>query len=223
MNFSGGEIMVNKVELKFIINAYKSSFDDYKTYICKKSYDDNWTFKMILYDLYKEYSQYKDEYLENVDNDSYSVNAGIVNDNLFAINYKIFGMIPECSMYEYKNIPIKELEKQFGISKTVFEVRLDLEAGGTVGECDGIRFFFHSNENSGHHDAHIHCEYSGEVISISLTNFDILSGRGFSNRKRTKLALDLIELNQENLLKYWNDVVVNGESVKFKMYIPCNW
>lgn len=214
--------MVNKVELKFIVNAYRGSFDDCKTYICKKTYDDNWTFKMILNDLYNEYSQYKDECLENVDSESYSVSAGVVNGDLFAINYKFFGMIPEMSTYEYEDIPINELEKQFEISKTVFEVRLDMEIGGTVGECNGIRFFFHSHERGSHHEPHIHCEYSGEEISVSLTNFDILSGKGFSNRKRTKLALELIELNQDDLLKYWNDVVVNGESVKFNMYIPCN-
>ena len=35
---------------------------------------------------------------------------------------------------------------------------------------------------------------------------------------RENISLKVIKYNQEGLLKYWNDVVINGESgVKFRM------
>lgn len=36
----------------------------------------------------------------------------------------------------------------------------------------------------------------------------------------TSLAIKCIKINQKDLLRYWENTVVNGQSVKFKMYLP---
>lgn len=54
---------------------------------------------------------------------------------------------------------------------------------------------------------------------VNLITLDILD-KAFKNNKYTKIAIDVIKTNRLELLRYWEKVVLKGESVKFKMYVP---
>lgn len=207
--------MNDNIKLNFIIKAHERCIEKYIIYECTETYNKNVTFEDILFDLYGKYSQYKYERVLNSD----CACAVVVNYNLFDINYHFVGLTPEPEVFDYYHIPIGKLEEQFYISKAVFEVVLDLEIGGTVGEYRGINFFFHTNEKDIHHIPHIHCKYSGEEFRVNLITLDILD-KAFKNNKYTKIAIDVIKTNRLELLRYWEKVVLKGESVKFKMYVP---
>ena len=53
-----------------------------------------------------------------------------------------------------------------------------------------------------------------------MLTLTIIDKNTFKNYSKTKLVLKLIEENKEDLINYWNRVVVNGESIKFKMFFP---
>lgn len=210
--------MNEKLNLKFKIMIYKDEKSFYEVFNINRKYYENVTLNYILKGFYIEYSQDKrsDEDLNGFEH--YSL---IYEQNLFEINYKFVDIKLEPSIYNYMNIPIKFLEEQFTITKNIFEIWLDSGVGGDVGRCRGIHFFFHTNEKDLHHVPHIHCKCGEEEFRVNLNNLKIMD-KEFKNRKRTKIALEIIKKNQKELIKYWNNVVVKGEMIKFKMYFPCN-
>lgn len=119
--------------------------------------------------------------------------------------------------YKYK---IGDLCNQFHINKGIIEVWIDPPIGGSVGCCRGIHFFFHTNEKDLHHIPHIHVKQGEVEFRVNLLTLTIIDQKTFKNTSKTKLALNLIEKNQEDLINYWNKVVVEGESIKFKMFCP---
>lgn len=119
--------------------------------------------------------------------------------------------------YEYKLI---DLCKQFKFDSKRIEVSINPPIGGYVGANRGIHYFFHTNEKDIHHIPHIHVKYGNVEFRVNLITLEILDKKTFKNPKKTAIALKMIELNQKELINYWNKVVVNGESIKFKMYLP---
>lgn len=210
--------MNRKIKLNFKVIAYKNDKNNYEEFNFVRDYDGNITLEEILKKLYDKYSQDKMNY-EDLKEFGYS--ALIYEPNLFEINYKFEGIEPEPSIYEYMVVPIKLLEKQFSITKKKFEIWLDPGIGEDVGRCRGVHFFFHTNEKDLHHIPHIHCKCGGEEFRVNLNNLKIMD-KEFKNKKRTKIALETIKKNQKELIKYWNNVVVKGETIKFKMYFPYN-
>ena len=146
-----------------------------------------------------------------------------INDLLkfldFEINYKFKGLEPEPSIYKYENIKLKDLEFQFSITKRTFEIWIDPCIGDDVGRCRGIHFLFHTNEKDIHHRPHIHCKCGSEEFRVDLKSLKIID-KEFKSKTKTKKALKMIKINQKDLIRYWDNVVINGEKIKFKMYIP---
>ena len=208
---------MSKIKFNFVIEAYNcENYNNPKIFQVSHLYDGSILFKDMLLDLYKKYSQ--DKYKNNLIKKS-QYSALVLDANLFNINYSFVGMISEPSIYKYDNVSLFELEKQFNISNKTFNIMLDPGIGDRVGICRGIHFFFHTNEKDIHHVPHIHCKCGNEEFRVNLNSLEILDKR-FKSRKRTKLAIEIIKTNQEELIKYWNNVVINGEKVKFKMYLP---
>lgn len=119
--------------------------------------------------------------------------------------------------YEYS---IGSLCSQFDIENKELEVWINPPIGGYVGRNRGIHFFFHTNEKDIHHTPHIHIK-SGEIeFRVNLETLQVLDKKTFKSKAKTKLALQMIRLNQKELINYWNAVVINGETIKFKMYFP---
>lgn len=199
------------IKLNFQIKVYKDNKDDYVVYEISKEYKESLTLNDIKKDLYEYYSRKHDD----------NICIGIARRDLFDIKYKFEDLYLDDSMYDYEDIPIGQLEEQFGISSIVFEAWLDNAVGGTVGEYRGIVFFFHTNEKDLHHIPHIHCKQGDEEFRVNLITLEEID-RGFKNKKQMKRTLECLSLNQEQLLNYWNEVVLNGETLKFKMYVPYN-
>ena len=201
--------MTDKIRLRFKV----VSFDINNEFIINniiKDYEKDIALNDILTDLYRRYST-----MPIQDTNCYE----ICEPNLFKINYNFLNLEPDSSIYNYLEIPIELLENQFGISKKVIEIHLDEPGiGGTVGNAKGVHFYFHTNEKDIHHRPHIHCRYESEEFRVDLTTLEVLDTT-FKNRVKTKLALQNIKLNQKELIKYWENVVVNGESIKFQMHL----
>lgn len=119
---------------------------------------------------------------------------------------------------DYRKMKIEDLEKQFHISNLLIPVYLNYDGkGGTVGDTEGIKFFFHSNEKDIHHIPHIHCKYSGIETRVNLETLEIMD-KPFKKSKM-KIAIKKIKKNQLGLINYWNKVVINGETLEFEMDI----
>ena len=211
--------MKEKINLNFKISAINNKIGHYKESIIKKEYDSDLIFKDVLVDIYNEYSIDELEKKETGPN-NYCI---FINEpNLFDINYKFIDLQLEPSMLNYDYIKLKDLERQFGISKKLFELLLDPGIGGEVGRCIGIHFFFHTKEKVIHHNPHIHCKCGSEELRVDLNKLTIMD-KPFKNKRQNELIIRVIKKNQNELIKYWNNVVINGESVKFRMYIPKNY
>lgn len=203
-----------KIKLRFIIKAYKN--DKYKKNKLNKLYDGTLTLDDILKDIYERYSQNK---LSQEELKLLGPQAYIYGGNLFEKNYIFKGLELETESYEYHNISISDLETQFNITKKQFEIWLDSCIGDCVAICRGIHLFFHTNERDIHHQPHIHCKYGSEEFRVDLINIRILD-KPFKSKSKTKKAMGIIKINQQELIKYWNNVVVKGEKVKLKLFLP---
>ena len=67
-----------------------------------------------------------------------------------------------------------------------------------------------------------HIFKSGNIeYRVNLNTLEIMDKIIFKNPRKNKLALNTIRDHQQDLLNYWNKVVVNGESIKYKMFVRC--
>ncbi len=66
---------------------------------------------------------------------------------------------------------------------------------------NGIVYFFHTSEKSHLKYPHIHAEYSGEQIKISLNNFQV-EGR-FKSLQKQKEAVKFVKKNFEAMRREW--------------------
>ncbi len=129
-------------------------------------------------------------------------------------------LIDERFPIDYFNYTIGDLCNQFDIENTVLEIWINPPIGGSVGKRNGIHYFFHTNEKDIHHRPHIHVKSGGVEFRIDLETLSILDKKTFDNKNKTNEAIRMVKINQDQLINYWNEVVVNGESIKFKMYFP---
>ncbi len=75
-------------------------------------------------------------------------------------------------------------------------------------EKDGVIFFFHTNEKNHKYSPHVHASYSGNEISISLTDFHIKGS--LKNLKKNRLAVDYVKANLDDFLEKWNNCIQNN-------------
>ena len=120
---------------------------------------------------------------------------------------------------DYYKMKLRKLNMYNNATENKLQIKIISGIGGEVGRIKKIVFFFHMNEKDIHRNTpHIHCKHAGEEIRVNLNTLQIMDKREFKSKSNTKLALKAIKCNQEGLLKYWNDVVINGEKgVKYKM------
>lgn len=120
---------------------------------------------------------------------------------------------------DYYKMKLRKLNMYNNVTENKLQIEIISGIGGEVGRIKKIVFFFHMNEKDIHRNTpHIHCKHAGEEIRVNLNTLQIMDKREFKSKSNTKLALKAIKCNQEGLLKYWNDVVINGEKgVKYKM------
>ena len=121
----------------------------------------------------------------------------------------------EYSFSDYKKMTIGDLNKQFNITNLVIPVVLNKDQGASVGNTEGIDFFFHTNERDIHHRRHIHCKYAETTTRIDLDTLEPID-KPFKKSKMS-FAIKKIKENQKGLQNYWDTVVVKGETIKFKM------
>ncbi len=180
--------------------------------LATSEYDESTKLRDILKELYYKYERHNGKYNKDWE---FCCDIFNLNELLWSQYFKdeIVKRI-NYSFKDYKDMTIGDLDKQFHISKMIIPVTLNKDKGASVGNCEGIDFFFHPNEGK-HIIPHIHCEYSGETISIDLTSLKVFAGS--FKKSKIDFAIEKIKDNQEDLINYWNNVVVNGESMKFKM------
>ena len=116
---------------------------------------------------------------------------------------------------EVMNTKIGVLEEYFKISERILSLHYIDGIGGTLGESEGIRYFFHTREKDLHNIPHIHCEYSGEEFSVNLYTLEIMDN-SFKSRKKTKLAIDVVSKNKDEFIRIWNLAVVKGLPFEFR-------
>ena len=69
-----------------------------------------------------------------------------------------------------------------------------------AGEYKGIKFHIRTKEN-GHKHPHIHVEYQGKWVSISLITFEVLSGK--LHPQQRKSAIKWCKDNSSELKRNW--------------------
>ena len=116
---------------------------------------------------------------------------------------------------EVMNTKIGVLEEYFKISERILSLHYIDGIGGTLGESEGIRYFFHTREKDLHNIPHIHCEYSGEKFRVNLYTLEIMDN-SFKSRKKTKLAIDVVSKNKDEFIRIWDLAVVKGLPFEFK-------
>lgn len=203
---------MKKIKLNFMINlydetAYECQNDVLKPFYIQYNYtnmfDEDITLKEVI-----------DFILNRLKSNNYYIHLNQLwkyyfNDDII---YKI-------NINETINCKLYLLEEQFEITNSIIPIDINpFGIGDSVGNLNGIKFFFHTNEKDIHNKPHIHCRYSDEEFRIDLNDLQIMD-KPFKNKSKTKLALNCIKKNKESLINYWNKVVVKGEKVKFKMYL----
>ena len=92
------------------------------------------------------------------------------------------------------------------------------EARKKVGETKGILFEVRTKE-MGHYIPHVHAEYQGEYISISLVDCSVLAGN-IPNEKKA-IAVAYVKNNREKILNEWVDI--HGTTYLPDMYAKKHW
>ena len=197
--------------------------------------------KLLLhFDIRVIYNQYKDNETDvNYDIKEYiNLNITLKESVDYIFNLYSIKLSKEQEKYKYSNLPdfifgcfnlisfdydedevmntkIGVLEEYFKISERTLSLHYLQGIGGTLGESEGIRYFFHTREKDLHNIPHIHCEYSGEEFRVNLYTLEIMDD-SFKSRKKTKLAMDVITKNKDEFIRIWNLAVVKGLPFEFK-------
>jgi len=203
------------IKLKFKIVIFR-----YNKIIVKKKmfysgyYNENLTMKEVLNDIaLKKCKDHKEH--------------GILIINFRDMLWKYYfkneaQLVDERNVCIYYNYKLKDLSEQFHFENNRLEVWIDPGIGGYVGKNVGIHYFFHTNEKDIHHTPHIHVKNGNIEFRVDLYNLKIMDKKTFKSKSKTKMAIEMIKLNQNDLINYWHKVVIKGESIKFKMYFPYN-
>ncbi len=133
-------------------------------------------------------------------------------------NFIINNMQIDSYHYKWLNYSLVDIQNLFHLFDN--EINIIIEGPGTGGRIDsveGINFTINTKEKGHEHLPHIHAEYSGEEIRISLINCEILDGKGFKNNNKTKKAIAYVEENREMLLDKWT--LLTGFNIPLKFSI----
>ena len=132
-------------------------------------------------------SYFRDDFIKNIDDGSF--------------------LDPNSNAYQ---ITVDELKNLCNYSSFLIGIVYNVYGGfgKTVGEENGIKYYFHNNEKNIHIDSpHIHCSYSGETIRISLTNGKVLDNQHFKSPAKTRQAVNYVKDHKNELFEFWLNVV----------------
>ena len=155
-------------------------------------------------------------------------------DYYYDKNTRISALIKRCyreinNYYQYDNnakpyLPIElfgkcyDLDPQVELYKLVSffdfdEIHFHYISGIGEGYAThrGIKYLVHSNESA--HTPHIHAQYSGDEISISLLDYSV-EGM-FKNKKKAKDAVEYVREHREDMIDFYN-VNTNGIIMTYK-------
>ena len=182
---------------------------NYKEYKVSYVYPNDMILKDVLLELYNQYR------IENGNIENYFIPhiTELLWGRFFSkdVCYQIID-----SYDSYLDLCLDDLEKQFEISHIVIPLFLDYDGiGRSIGDVEGVRIFFHLNEKDLHHNPHVHCFYSGDEVRIEIDSLKILD-KPFKKSKMD-VAIDFIKKNQDEMLNYWDKVVVNGQSIELNI------
>lgn len=74
-----------------------------------------------------------------------------------------------------------------------------------IAKVNGIKFEVRTNEQSGHHRAHLHVSTSSASMSIAIDNGDILACSGKISPPQKKSAQEWLEKNNNLVVSKWNE------------------
>ena len=183
----------------------------FKEYTINKSYDDNKTFNEILKKIHNKYK---------INNDSFE---NYFIPHLTELLWKQYFSDKVCFQIDimdenYYKLKLYELEKQFNISTLEIPIFLNYDAiGKAIGKIEGIKIFFHLDEKDLHHNPHVHCTYSGDETRVEIETLKVLD-KPFKKSKMKAIKRFLID-NREELLNYWNETIIKGQSIELKIEI----
>ena len=178
-----------------------------------KKYSEDKTLREVLKEIYLEFNK-----VERKNDDDWELCCDIFGVNeLFWGQFfdKEFASNMDYSFSDYKDMTIRDLNKQFNISNMVIPVVLNKDKGANVGNAEGIEFFFYTNEKDIHHRRHIHCKYAETTTRIDLDTLEPIDEP--FKKSKMDFTIKKIKENQKGLQNYWDTVVVKGENIKFKM------
>lgn len=205
----------NMIKLNFDIYSFfydiNNKEKNYKNYKISEEVEENKTLNEVVKKLYDKYQikcdMVDNYYMPNIDD--------LLWSQYFAkeVYYHI-----EVDYEDYLNVKITDLDKQFNISKLVIPLWFNRDGiGRAVGVIHGVELYFHSNEKDLHHKPHIHCKYGEDETRVEIKTLKILDKP--LKKSKMKPVIEFIIDHQKELIDYWDRVIVNGESIKFKIEI----
>lgn len=117
--------------------------------------------------------------------------------------------------YKWFNYKVGDIQDKFKLFDNVINIVIDGPGiGGLLDDEEGIKFYINNNEKERHEfEPHVHCTYSGEKMRIRIDTLEIMKkDKPFKNRRKTQIALEWVEKNQDALIKYYNAFAIKGES-----------
>jgi len=206
---------MRKLKFKVIVYEYVEDRINKKIYYYEEKYDDNIKLGKIVDNICEKFDKNNEIHRPTI----MGLNCLLWSKYFKNVNYE-GNLVDERTSIEYFKYKIGDLCKQFEIAKQEIVILINPPIGGVVGRKNGIHYFFHTNESDLHHKPHIHVKSGDIIFRIGLEDLKILDSKTFKNPKKTKMAVEMVRINQKGLINYWNKVVVNGETIKFKMYFP---
>ena len=143
----------------------------------------------------------------------FSISVSTAEEIFSAIKHKLaeYGLtdIDEENFYTYEKTKLNKENIISSISDNVLFVLYNNIAAPygayEYGREDGMVFFFHTSEKPHKYFPHIHVRYSGEVMSIYLSNLKIEGG--FSNKKMEKRAIEYVKIHKKDIFDKWNMII----------------
>lgn len=143
----------------------------------------------------------------------FTVPLSVSEDIIFMLKEKLFDYglteIREDAFYTLDGIKIDKDNLLSNIKDGVLSILYN-NIIPPYGACEydrknGIVFYFHTAEAPHRNFPHIHAWYSGENISIYLS--DCRTVGHFSNSKKEKMALEYVLEKKDELLQKWNEII----------------
>lgn len=80
----------------------------------------------------------------------------------------------------------------------------------TIAVVNSVNIIIHTKEH-GHNEPHVHAQYQGKEVVISLITGEVLCG--YINPKKTKVAKEFILKNGDFLIRKWNTITKCREKI----------